>query len=98
MKVLTPDTIVGVTVSIGVAVLGTHGADLFELLAAADIALYRAKNTGRDRVCLYDPADAASGATGATGMTGIPGMTGAAPGMTGAAPGMTGASGAPQLN
>jgi diguanylate cyclase (GGDEF)-like protein len=96
VKVLTPDTIVGVTVSIGVAALGSHGADLFELLAAADIALYRAKNTGRDRVCVYDPADKASGATGATGMTGIPGVTGA-PGIMGA-PGMTGASGAPQLN
>ena len=65
-------------------------------IAAADIALYRAKNTGRDRVCVYDPADKASGATGATGMTGIPGITGA-PGIKGA-PGMTGASGAPQLN
>jgi hypothetical protein len=96
VKVLTPDTIVGVTVSIGVAALGSHGADLFELLAAADIALYRAKNTGRDRVCLYDPADAASGATGATGMTGVPGMT-ALPGIVGATD-MTGASGAPQLN
>jgi diguanylate cyclase (GGDEF)-like protein len=90
VKVLTPDTIVGVTVSIGVAALGSHGTDLFELLAAADIALYRAKNTGRDRVCVYDPADKASGATGATGMTGAPGIVGA--------PGMTGASGAPQLN
>src|SRR5580692_10074073 len=90
VKVLTPDTIVGVTVSIGVAALGSHGTDLFELLAAADIALYRAKNTGRDRVCVYDPADKASGATGATGMTGAPGIMGA--------PGMTGASGAPQLN
>jgi diguanylate cyclase (GGDEF)-like protein len=58
VKVLTHDEIVGVTVSIGVAALGTHGADLFELLAAADIALYQAKNTGRDRVCLYDPSDA----------------------------------------
>ena len=58
VKVLTQDEIVGVTVSIGVASLGSHGADLFELLAAADMALYRAKNTGRDRVCLYDPADA----------------------------------------
>src|SRR4249920_4272850 len=27
----------------GVAVLGQHGNDLFELLAAADVALYRAK-------------------------------------------------------
>jgi diguanylate cyclase (GGDEF)-like protein len=62
VKVLTADTIVGVTVSIGIAALGSHGADLFELLAASDLALYRAKNTGRDRVCLYDPADAARSA------------------------------------
>ncbi len=62
VKVLTADTIVGVTVSIGVAALGSHGTDLFELLAASDLALYRAKNTGRDRVCLYDPADAARSA------------------------------------
>jgi len=62
VKVLTADTIVGVTVSIGIAALGSHGTDLFELLAASDLALYRAKNTGRDRVCLYDPADAARSA------------------------------------
>lgn len=62
VKVLTADTIVGVTVSIGVAALGSHGADLFELLAASDLALYRAKNTGRDRVCLYHPADSARSA------------------------------------
>jgi diguanylate cyclase (GGDEF)-like protein len=58
VRVLTTDTIVGVTVSIGVAVLGSHGGDLSELLTAADKALYRAKRTGRDRVCLADPADA----------------------------------------
>jgi predicted signal transduction protein with EAL and GGDEF domain len=34
-------------------VLGQHGNDLFELLAAADVALYRAKDAGRDRVRLY---------------------------------------------
>ena len=62
VKVLTADTIVGVTVSIGIAALGSHGTDLFELLAASDLALYRAKNTGRDRICLYDPADAARSA------------------------------------
>ena len=56
-------TLVGVTISIGVAVLNRHGRDLFELLAAADLALYRAKNTGRDRVCLYDPTDAAPDAS-----------------------------------
>jgi diguanylate cyclase (GGDEF)-like protein len=39
-----------VTVSIGVAELGRDGNELFELLAAADAALYRAKQAGRDRV------------------------------------------------
>jgi len=58
VRVLTKDTIVGVTVSIGVAVLGSHGGDLTELLEAADVALYRAKRAGRDRVCLANPPDA----------------------------------------
>ncbi|MEV4672869.1 MULTISPECIES: sensor domain-containing diguanylate cyclase [Actinomadura] len=43
---------VTVTVSVGVALFRTHGQDLLELLAAADLALYRAKSSGRDRVCL----------------------------------------------
>jgi diguanylate cyclase (GGDEF)-like protein len=60
-QVLSGDTTVRVTISIGVAVLGVHGSDLFELLAAADLALYRAKKTGRDRVCLYKQADATPG-------------------------------------
>ncbi len=46
---------VTVTVSIGVAALGVDGGDLFELLAAADAALYRAKKSGRDRVCTLPP-------------------------------------------
>jgi diguanylate cyclase (GGDEF)-like protein len=52
VKVLTKDTIVGVTVSLGLAVLGQHGGDLAALLDAADTALYQAKGAGRDRVCL----------------------------------------------
>jgi ATP-binding cassette ChvD family protein len=59
VQILAAGAVVGVTISVGVAVSGSQGQDLFELLAAADLALYRAKNTGRDRVCLYDPADAA---------------------------------------
>lgn len=41
---------VRLTVSIGVAVLGRAGAQLTDLLAAADMALYRAKRAGRDQV------------------------------------------------
>jgi diguanylate cyclase (GGDEF)-like protein len=47
---------INVTVSIGVSVLSQHGNDLFELLAAADVALYRAKDAGRNQVRLYSPA------------------------------------------
>ncbi len=42
---------VQVTVSIGVAMFDTDGTDLTELLASADVALYRAKAAGRDRTC-----------------------------------------------
>jgi predicted signal transduction protein with EAL and GGDEF domain len=59
LAVLTGDGSVRATISIGVAALYQHGRDLFELLAAADLALYRAKHTGRDRICLYDPDEAA---------------------------------------
>ncbi len=38
------------TVSIGAAIAGTHGAGLLDLLTAADLALYRAKAAGRDQV------------------------------------------------
>ena len=60
VRVFTKDAIVGVTISIGVAVLGAHGRELNELLDAADLALYRAKRQGRDRICLHDPADTTS--------------------------------------
>ena len=53
LSIFAGEARIGVTVSIGVAVLGRHGRDLFELLAAADLALYRAKDKGRNQVCLY---------------------------------------------
>jgi diguanylate cyclase (GGDEF)-like protein/PAS domain S-box-containing protein len=41
--------------SIGVAISGRHGDDPTELLKNADIALYKAKNEGRQRCCFFDP-------------------------------------------
>jgi diguanylate cyclase (GGDEF)-like protein len=55
LNIAAADARIQVTVSIGVAVLGQHGNDLFELLAAADLALYRAKDAGRNQVQLYSP-------------------------------------------
>ncbi|MCO6010258.1 GGDEF domain-containing protein [Actinoallomurus purpureus] len=52
MCVPADDATITVTISIGVALFRTHGHDLIELLASADLALYRAKESGRDRICL----------------------------------------------
>ena len=52
LAVPAEDGTVAVTISVGVALFRVHGSDLIELLAAADLALYRAKESGRDRVCL----------------------------------------------
>ncbi|MBF8186102.1 GGDEF domain-containing protein [Nonomuraea sp. K274] len=46
------DILVKITISAGVALMSIHGDDLIDLLAAADLALYRAKELGRDRVCI----------------------------------------------
>jgi diguanylate cyclase (GGDEF)-like protein len=47
-------TLQPISVSIGVAILGEHGAAADTLLRAADSALYRAKQQGRDRVIIAD--------------------------------------------
>jgi diguanylate cyclase (GGDEF)-like protein len=64
VKVVTKDKFVGATISIGVAVLDSHGSDLSELLESADRALYRAKRSGRDRVCLASQTDSDSPVAG----------------------------------
>lgn len=46
-----------VTVSTGVATYPEHGTTLKEVLAHADKALYRAKELGRDRICIYEDTD-----------------------------------------
>ena len=45
-----------VTVSIGVSVFPTDGSDAPALLKAADVAMYRAKDTGRDSYQFYSAA------------------------------------------
>jgi diguanylate cyclase (GGDEF)-like protein len=46
---------VSVGVSCGVAVFPEHGRDATSLLRAADAALFRAKDLGRNRLCIHDP-------------------------------------------
>ncbi len=46
------DVSIHVTISIGIAVAPQHGKSIKDLVAAADQALYRAKETGRNRVCI----------------------------------------------
>jgi len=43
---------IGVTISIGIATAPTRGATIKDLVGAADQALYRAKEEGRNRVCI----------------------------------------------
>ncbi len=50
-----------VTMSAGVATFGLHGVSRDELIQAADRALYAAKQSGRNRVCLPGRAHAAAG-------------------------------------
>lgn len=48
-------TMIGTTVSVGVAQFPTHGPDLQSILNKSDQAMYLAKRTGRNRVVVYDP-------------------------------------------
>ena len=46
------------TVSVGISIhMPTRGSSLYEFISQADKALYMAKNTGRNKICLY-PGDA----------------------------------------
>jgi diguanylate cyclase (GGDEF)-like protein len=44
------------TVSVGVAVYPVAGTTMEELFQAADVAMYQAKNAGRNLVRLHDPS------------------------------------------
>jgi diguanylate cyclase (GGDEF)-like protein len=49
-----------VTISIGLAAMPAHGSDVENLIELADKAMYRAKESGRNRVCIWDVNDANS--------------------------------------
>lgn len=49
-----------VTISAGIAIFPEHGANRDELVQAADVGLYSAKQSGRNRVCLTTLGRAAS--------------------------------------
>jgi len=58
--VCAPYTISGhnivIGASIGIAVIDRRAGDAADILRYADMALYRAKNEGRNRACVYDAA------------------------------------------
>jgi diguanylate cyclase (GGDEF)-like protein len=47
-----------ITISAGIATFPVHGTNSEELIRAADESLYRAKNAGRDCICVYEPTEA----------------------------------------
>lgn len=51
------DTVVRVTISIGVTTFPEDGQTVADLLENADQALYRAKKSGRNRVCPFNTSD-----------------------------------------
>jgi diguanylate cyclase (GGDEF)-like protein len=42
-----------ITISIGIAIYPRHGENMHSLIAASDVALYEAKNSGRNKTVLY---------------------------------------------
>ena len=59
--------LIGVTISIGGSVFPNDGNSSDELISVADLALYRAKQNGRNRVEFAEPDDHAPDVKGATG-------------------------------
>jgi diguanylate cyclase (GGDEF)-like protein/PAS domain S-box-containing protein len=50
------DKLIRASLSFGVATYPDHGLDAEEIIVRADIALYVSKNTGRNRVTVWDPS------------------------------------------
>ena len=60
LSVSTPDGESRLTVSAGVAQKDDRHRDLSDLIALADVRLYRAKQEGKDRICATDSTDASA--------------------------------------
>ncbi|MBF0214118.1 MAG: diguanylate cyclase [Magnetococcales bacterium] len=55
LKIPVSSGIMRKTISIGVAGFPSDGEDIWEVIKCADLALYDAKHTGRNRVVIYTP-------------------------------------------
>ena len=51
------DKLFNIRASIGVVEISRHSGTIVDVLSAADIACYSAKDAGRDEVCVYNPKD-----------------------------------------
>ncbi len=49
------DQVQQITLSIGIVLFPENGSDVEELLKRADIAMYKAKEGGRNRICFFSP-------------------------------------------
>jgi diguanylate cyclase (GGDEF)-like protein len=67
-------TLPGPSASFGVATYPQHGTSAAEVLKAADQALYRAKQSGRDRVCGAEEPAATEEKLTATSVTQVPSL------------------------
>lgn len=57
------DQSISITISMGVAASPYHSKEAKQLVSCADTALYEAKNTGRNRVCIYQSQERVSPAS-----------------------------------
>src|SRR5207244_6397141 len=52
----TSNQTIAIGASVGIAIIHQHIGGAADIMRPADMALYRAKNEGRNRACIYDTA------------------------------------------